>query len=239
MTKKKGIFDVKVDNPFMPTKQETKKRNGLTIQQALNTVLRQMEVGGSRERTLFDYETIVKYFIRDSELEYLEDITSESIYSWLAGMTVKDSTKLTRLKCLKAFLGRCLDNGWFNHKFWRNVNIKVDYVIKEGATDEDVNLLLSVLDYSNFLDLRNATAILLAYHCGLRIGSIARMRECHVDLDNKVLNLDGDVMKNRKGLILPITDQLQYLLSILMKQNQMIRDESRKYIQSGVVKGIF
>lgn len=228
VTKKKGIFDVQINKPISATKQELKKRNDLTIEKALSTVLRQMEVGGSRERTLFDYKTIVHNFIRDSGISHLQDITSESIYQWLASMNVKDSTKLTRLKCFKAFLSRCFDNGWLPHKYWKNVNIKVDYVIKEGATDADVNLLLSVLDYTNYLDLRNATAILLAYHCGLRIGTISRMKEYHVDLENKTLNLDGDVMKNRKGLILPISEQLQYLLSILMKQNQLIRNEYRK-----------
>lgn len=39
-----------------------------------------------------------------------------------------------------------------------------------------MNLLLSVLDYTKFLDLRNGTAILLMYRCGLRIGTIARMK---------------------------------------------------------------
>lgn len=187
-----------------------------------------MEVGGSRERTIQDYKTIVYYFIRDTGIIYLQDITSESIYKWLDGMDVKNSTKLTRLKCFKAFLGRCLDNGWLSHKFWRNVNIKIDYVIKEGATDKDVQMLLSVLDYINFLDLRNGTAILLAYICGLRIGSISRMRNSHVDLEGRMLMLDGDVMKNRQGLILPLSDQLVYLLGILIKQNDIIRDKYKK-----------
>ncbi len=81
-------------------------------------------------------------------------------------MNVKNTTKLTLLKYFKAFLGRCFDNGWFSNKFWRSVNIKVDIEIREEATDADVNLLLSVLDYTKFLDLRNATAILLMYRCG-------------------------------------------------------------------------
>jgi len=228
MTKKKGIFEVNINNPFLPTKQETKKRNDMKIETALSSVIRQMEVGGSRERTIHDYRTIVYYFIRDTGILYLQDITSDSIYKWLDGMSVKNTTKLTRLKCFKAFLGRCFDNGWLSHKFWRNVNIKVDYVIKEGATDKDVQMLMSVLDYTNFLDLRNGTAVLLAYTCGLRIGTISRMRESHIDLESKMLFLDGEVMKNRQGLILPLSDQLVYLLGILIKQNEIIRREYKK-----------
>lgn len=113
-------------------------------------------------------------------------------------------------------------------KFWRSVNIKVDTEIKEGATDEDVNLLLSVLDYTKFLDLRNATAILLMYRCGLRIGTIARMKEKHVDFVNLRLQLDGEVMKNHKGLILPLDEQMSVLLQIMLKQNNLIRDEYKE-----------
>lgn len=127
-------------------------------------------------------------------------------------MKVKNTTKLTRLKCFNAFLGRCFDNGWFTNKFWRSVNIKVDTEIKVGATEEDVNLLLSVLDYTKFLDLRNATAVLLMYRCGLRIGTIARMKEQQVDFVNQRLQLDRKVMKNHKGLILLIDEQVAYLL---------------------------
>ncbi|WP_338786287.1 site-specific integrase [Metabacillus sp. FJAT-53654] len=161
-------------------------------------------------------------------MKYLLDITRDIIYSWLEQMNVANTTKLTRLKCFKAFLGRCFDNGWFANKFWRSVNIKVDMEIKVGATDEEVNLLLSVLDYTKFIDLRNATAILLMYRCGLRIGTIARMREQHVDFVNQRLRLDGEVMKNHKGLILPIDNQIAYLLEVMVKQNSLIRSEFKE-----------
>ncbi|RHW33406.1 site-specific integrase [Lysinibacillus yapensis] len=228
MTKKKGIFDIQIEQPLIQVRKRQEKRNEITIEQALWVILKQLEVSGCRERTLYDYSTIVHYFIRDTKVEYLIDITSDIIYSWLAQMNVKNTTKLTRLKCFKAFLGRCFDNGWFANKFWRSVNIKVDTEIKEGATDEDVNFLLSVLDYTKFIDLRNATAILLMYRCGLRIGTIARMREKHVDLIGRKLQLDGDVMKNHKGLILPLDEQTTYLLEVLIKQNRLIREEYKE-----------
>lgn len=232
MTKRKGIFDVQIENPFIPKIEQIpkeEKRDGIKIETALKTILRQLEAGGCRERTIYDYELIVNYFIRDTGIEYLEDITSDVIYNWLYSMTnVKPQTKLTRLKCFKAFLGRCFDNGYFKNKFWKSVNIKVNQEIKEGATDKDVNLFLSILDFSRFLDLRNATAVLLMYRCGLRMGTIAKMREYHVDFDNMQLVLDGEIMKNHKGLILPIDEQIAYLLKILIQQNKLIKKEYKK-----------
>ncbi|MED2922910.1 hypothetical protein P4324_12760 [Bacillus thuringiensis] len=53
-------------------------------------------------------------------------------------MNVSNQTKLTRLKCLKAFLGRCHDNGWIDINFCLNVKIKVDMPVKKGATDREI-----------------------------------------------------------------------------------------------------
>lgn len=75
-------------------------------------------------------------------------------------MNVSNQIKLTRLKCLKAFFSRCFENGWIEIKFWKTINIKVDQNVKEGATERDVNILLSLLDLSNFIQLRDATAVL-------------------------------------------------------------------------------
>lgn len=226
MTKRKEVFEIEIDNSM--TQFQNKKevvRTDITVQQALNTVLRQMSAGGYRERTLYDYDKIVTYFMRDTEVVYLADISNEVIYKWLENMKVKNSTKLTRLKSLKAFLGRCLDNGWFENRFWRTVNIKVDAVVKQGATEEDVNLVLSLLDLTNFLDLRNATAILLMYRCGLRIGTLTRMTENQIDFESQKIILSGEVMKNHKSLILPFDKQLGYFLEVLINQNKKVRKE--------------
>ncbi|AFJ62994.1 integrase/recombinase [Bacillus velezensis YAU B9601-Y2] len=53
-------------------------------------------------------------------------------------MNVSNQTKLTRLKCLKAFLSRCFDNGWIEIKFWKTINIKVDQKVKEGDAEREV-----------------------------------------------------------------------------------------------------
>ena len=42
------------------------------------------------------------------------------------------------------------------------------------------------------------------------------------------LKLDGQLMKNHKGLILPIDEQMAYLISVLIKQNEMIRNEYKE-----------
>lgn len=97
----------------MPAKEPL----GISIQQALTVVLKQMVTTGHRERTMSDYELHVRRFAKVTGVVYMNDINVDHIYEWLSSMNVSNQTKLTRLKCLKAFLGRCFENGWLPSKF--------------------------------------------------------------------------------------------------------------------------
>jgi len=112
-------------------------------------------------------------------------------------------------------LGRCLEIGWVERPFWKQVNIKVDTPVKEGASERDVMLLLRLLDLGDFIQLRDATAILTMFQTGLRANTIANLENKHVDLENKLLNIDGSIVKNHDQLYLPIDDRLARLLSAL------------------------
>jgi site-specific recombinase XerD len=222
MTKKKRILTVETDL------SDIKNKFGITIENALNTVTKQMEISGNRIRTINDYHLYVKSYIKVTNAVFVTDISVESIYEWLASMNVANQTKLIRLKCLKAFLSRCFDNGWIDTRFWKRVNVKVDSKIKEGTTDKDLDLLMSILDFSDFVQLRDGTAALLMYKTGIRLSTVTKLENKHIDFENKLLKLDGSIMKNRDQLLLPFDDVLFRLLSVLIKQNHIIRTEYRK-----------
>ncbi|GAA3320965.1 hypothetical protein GCM10020331_034110 [Ectobacillus funiculus] len=128
-------------------------------------------------------------------MRYVAEISANTIYHWLDSMDVSNQTKLTRLKCLKAFLSRCFDNRWIEMKFWKTINIKVDQKVKEGATEHEVNVLLSLLDLGNFIQLRDAVAVLVMFKTGIRINTLVQLEERHIDFRNNVLNLEGSIMK--------------------------------------------
>ncbi|WP_332629168.1 tyrosine-type recombinase/integrase [Halalkalibacter flavus] len=196
------------------------------IEKALKTIIRQLEAIGLRERTISDYKHHVSHFAEITGIEALEDITADHIYDWLASMNVSNQTKLTRLKCLKAFLGRCFDNGWIASKFWAQIRIKVDSPVKPGATERDIMLLLSLLDLSDFVQLRDATAVLLLYQTGIRISTLAQLESHHVDLETNTLRVDGGLLKNHEQIHLPFDDKLSRLLEALMRQNRIVRREN-------------
>ncbi|POD87679.1 Site-specific recombinase XerD [Bacillus subtilis] len=233
MTKKKDIFTVKEDltelaNLIHKLSSSNSFKGRTKIEKALITVLRQMEVSGNRKRTMNDYRLHVTDFMKSEGLTFLDEITTESIYLWLEKMDVSSQTRLIRLKCLKAFLSRCFDNGWFETKFWKSINIKVDKQVKEGATEQDIKILLSVLDLKDFVQLRDATAVLLMYKTGIRVSTLANLEENHIDLSDKLLRLNGDILKSRESLLLPFDDVLTRMLDVLMKQNKAIRCQYQK-----------
>ncbi|WP_078548696.1 tyrosine-type recombinase/integrase [Litchfieldia alkalitelluris] len=232
MPKKKQIFTVTdelndIFSPAQPIKEKVDTTR-LTISQALDTVSRQMEISGNRPRTIGDYNIHVNYFVKLTGLTYLDEINADRIYEYLAKQNVSNQSKLTRLKCIKAFLSRCFDNGWIKTRYWKTINVKVDNNVKEGATDKDIKVLLSVLDLNDFVQLRDATAALLMYKTGIRINTIVHLENRHIDFENKLLRLDGEIMKNHQQLLLPFDDTLHRLLTVLTKQNDAVRREYKE-----------
>ncbi|MEV5112609.1 tyrosine-type recombinase/integrase [Peribacillus frigoritolerans] len=242
MTKRKGLFDVNVDVRSLlgelPSSTASKTNNNveltadrsqlILISKALEVITRQMKVSGNRSRTISDYVLHVEHFQSITHVQHVLDITANTIYQWLDSMNVSNQTKLTRLKCLKAFLSRCFDNRWIEMKFWKTINIKVDQKVKEGATEHDVSVLLSLLDLGNFIHLRDAAAVLVMFKTGIRINTLVQLEERHIDFKNQVLNLEGSIMKNHQQIKLPFDDFLKNLLEILIKQNTIIRREYGK-----------
>ncbi|WP_367281340.1 tyrosine-type recombinase/integrase [Planococcus shenhongbingii] len=80
-----------------------------------------------------------------------------------------------------------------------------------------------MLDTSTFIGLRDALAILTLFKTGIRIKTLGDLKENNVDFQNKVLNLEGSIMKNHNYLKLPLDDQLIELYKVLIEQNNKIR----------------
>ncbi|WP_313891667.1 site-specific integrase [Psychrobacillus sp.] len=227
MTKKTGLFEVNIDlDSIMVIPEQTVKQriNSRTIDDASGIIIHQMTASGYRHRTIKDYEIIIRSFKKVHDVQYLSDITLNTIYGWLEQMHVSNQTKLTRLKALKSFLSKCFNNGWYETKFWQMVTVKVDKKVKKGADEKDIQILLSLLDLNTFIGLRDAVAILTMYKTGIRINTLGQLEEKHIDFNNMVINIDGAILKNHQFLKLPLDNQLLKLLRILIQQNQKIRN---------------
>lgn len=233
MTKSKGLlsvdkgishlFNKNIQQVEKKREKKEKKNNRLTIDEALSVINRQMEVNGYRERTVNDYNYTVNHLIRVTSVTYLDEITTEILYDWLDSMDVSQVTKQNRIKYIKSLLNKCYDNGWIKDRFWTTIKIRVDKQIKKAATDNDVNLLLSLLDTGTFSGLRDYVAVNLMYHSGIRVNTLALLKGYHIDFNEKELLLDGKIMKNHKPLKLPLSYNMCEMIKVLIKQNERIR----------------
>lgn len=102
--------------------------------------------------------------------------------------------------------------------------MKVDKKVKKGAKPNDIAILVSLIDKTTFIGLRDVTAILTMYKTGVRINTLGQLRESHIDWGNKVLVLDGAILKNHQVLKLPIDDQLMDLYRVLIQCNDKLRE---------------
>lgn len=207
MSKKLGIFDVNVNNSliqlsntnnqFLPEiksrpvmnypQQRQQNVQNIPIDSALKVISQQLALNGRRERTIVDYNYQFKKFATDTSINYLHEITTDKLYEWLSLMeSVSPVTKLNRIKTIKAILGKCFDNGWYYTNFWKTIQIKVDKKVKNGANENDLNILLTLLDTSTYIGFRDTVAILLLYRCGIRSSTLGLLEEKHIDFTTNI-----------------------------------------------------
>ena len=201
----------------------------ITVVSARDVLLRQLKTEGMRERTIQDYILWFDKFTAFAGKANVYDLGPGDIYGWLESMDVKDSTKLLRLKSLKAVLTRLYDRGYFKERFWRPIKIRVDTPTKQGTRPEDLEILFNILDLTDYFQLRDAVAVLLMYTTGLRSATVSQLREIHVDLDKQLLTLSGDIMKNRQTLLLPLDKQTTNLMKSLIAENDKIRAHTKQH----------
>ncbi|MDT0161855.1 site-specific integrase [Bacillus sp. AG4(2022)] len=229
MSKRKASLTVKTDlSDIFHAKPNHLTIEGYPIEKALAAILKQMKAAGLRKRTIDDYMLHVNHFADITSAVTVEELSAEHVYRWLSSMNVSNQTKLTRLKCLKAFLSRCFLNGWIDTNFWTDIKIKVDSPVKAGATDREITILLSMMDLTKFVELRDAAAILIMYQTGIRVGTLSQLEHKHVDLESKTLRIDGGIIKNHESIYLPFDEVLGRILEALMQQNDLVRADRKE-----------
>lgn len=188
----------------------------------LDRTIKQLKVMGYRERTLYDYRYHIEKYIEVTKVSLLSEMDKDSLLLYINHNNVSQSTKLIRLKLMKALLNRWHNEGLIEFEFWKDINIRVDEDIKEGLTKRELGILLNHLDFSNFVELRDGCIFLLIWETGIRLGTVSRVTEDMVNFKNKLIHYTGESMKNRKRLSLPLSDDLLEMLRILMRVNKTV-----------------
>jgi len=215
----------------VPSRLKTVDVPSIPIEQALNTVYKQLLAMGRRPVTIESYDYAISMLIEQCDIEYVQDITTETLLDYLEyleNIGNQPSTRNMRLKSVKAILNRFFDNGWYHRKFWTTVTVRYDRKIKSEAKVEDIAILINSIDKETFTGFRNAVAILLMFKTGIRSATLSRLRETHFDKEDRSLKIDGEALKNRSPIYLPLDQDMIALLERLIEQNKVIRRRTRK-----------
>ena len=215
-------------------KQDVPRRNvvdvpRIAINNALQSVYRQLLATGRRMKTVETYDYCFQLYIGATGIKYVDEICADNLIAFIDSMdNVALTTKKFRLKSIKAVLLRFFENGWLPEMFWRRIDVKIDNEVKEGSDIADLAYLIESIDKSTFTGFRDAVAILLLFKTGIRITTLAKLKNHHIDFDEQELRLDGSIMKNRKPLYLPLDDMICKQLKLLIEHNNIVRRHNKR-----------
>ena len=214
-------------NPSLSEQKDTiQESDVMSIEQAIEIVNRQMKLQGLRHKTLLVYNHTMQKYVEFLNLKTVDDINKDGFLRWLESLSHLDKvTQANRFRFISAILTRFYDNGWLKdkEKFWKDIKIKVDKKTKQLAQEKELEILLSVIDATTFIGFRDLVVVLLLYRTGIRINTLASLKEEHINFSEKMLVLSGDIMKNHRVLKLPLDDELLALLKRLIQQNEEVR----------------
>lgn len=194
---------------------------------------REKKLLGLAPRTLSDYDNHFKYleeylftiqrFQReryvDSALfnEYLTYLVLQKQYS--------PFTVNIRLRTLRAFLKWLNSNGHTAQDLSAKIKlVKVPQDTIKPLSDTQVRKLLSVIDTSIYVGLRDYTLTILFLDTGIRVGEAVQLKI--QDLDNGTIKVRGEIAKSRNYRIILISKRTGKLLVELSKISQANGEDS-------------
>ncbi|MFJ8515479.1 hypothetical protein [Lysinibacillus xylanilyticus] len=60
------------------------------------------------------------------------------------------------------------------------MKIKVDRKVKACADEKQLVTLLSALDFTNYIQFRDAVSIIMIYRTGIRVSTLVKLEEKHI-----------------------------------------------------------
>ena len=175
-------------------------------------------------RDLIQYE---KFLNEYEKIDNVEDITREDVSKYIQSLKRKDLSKASisrKVIAIKEF-----------HKFLKSENYTKDNPAKMIDTPkhdkslptvlsiDEVNKMISSIDGTEPLDLRNRAMMELLYACGLRISELLSLRLRNIHFKEKYVEIIG---KGNKERLVPVGDMaLQALKKYVEEGRNEISDK--------------
>lgn len=228
-------IDELAETEIVGNKERFLNSKGPTILRAFeDKIVPVMKLRGLRERSIQDYRFEISRFSKVTSAKLISQLNEDNLIKYVSHGEVSQLTRSNRLKRWKAILNYfkraevIQENDW-----WNDLRIKVNETVKEGASQSDINAYLKTIDFSTYVGVRDALALVLMWETGLRIGTVTQLTLTMIDFDNGVIKFPGYTLKNGRNHVAPINARVKSLLKIIIQENKILLDEvnkSSKYI---------
>ncbi|MGG4185217.1 tyrosine-type recombinase/integrase [Paenibacillus jamilae] len=218
----------------------------LSLEQAIDFVISAKKSEGLRERSLKDYAKHYGYFVnwlreKHPDIQYVEDITTEIIRDHVAYMKfdkvrysghkyiptenqpvgLSDTTVNIRLRTLKAIFNQMERDELIEVNPVTKVRLlRQDVDLTNCLTDDEVKAVLAQPNQRDFVGYRDYVAIALLLDSGCRVSEMLSLRISDIDFQTRFITLSGEVNKNRKPRMVPISAHIAKLLLQLIEENR-------------------
>lgn len=203
---------------------KSKRRAGII--EEFEILAKEMKVTGLRPRTIDNYRYNIKRFAEYNEIHFIDEINREHILMYISAGNVSNTTAQNRLKSLRAVFLRFAKKELMTTSFWDDIKVKVNKEIKHSSTESELYMLLHLLDFEMFAQFRDAVGMMTIWETGVRIGTVSRLEKKMIDFENKLIHIDGSIIKNHKGISLPISTELSSMIKTLIETNESINPKS-------------
>lgn len=204
-------------------KMKMKKTTNKTFGDGCQEYILHCKARNFREGTLRHYREasngLYRIFPADTPIKnFNKNSIDEFILKFKERYTVKDITLFTYCRDLKTFL-----NYFMKMEYIEQFKISLPKVDKEPIetyTDWEITQLLKKPDMNKtkFANYRNWVIVNFLIATGIRLNSLINIKIKDLDFDNSVVYIS--TTKNRKPLILPLTDSIRTIIKEYLNYRQ-------------------
>lgn len=192
----------------------------LTVETTIDNYLNSCEIRGLSPRTLENYRNSLDNlyaFLLANSIIYLKDLNIQVLENYiqhLQNSNLKDSSINFFIRNARSFIRWCEERELLPHIKLKE--IKTDKPIKETYTQEELKILLRKPSKpKTFLQFQTWAVENFLYATGTRIGVLPNLRIEDIDFQGNTITLART--KNRKGMVVPMSNSLKKVLVEFLK----------------------
>lgn len=192
----------------------------LTIETIIENYQNNCEIRGLSARTLKNYQNsldIFYFYLKTNNIVSQEDLNIqvvENFIKYLQSQDYKDTSINFHIRNIRAFIKWCEEREIINRI--KVKELKTDKPIKETYTQEELKILLRKPAKSKtFLQFQTWAVENFLYATGARIGVLPELHIEDIDFKNNTITMART--KNRKGMVVPLSNALKKVLTEFLK----------------------